>query len=135
MSDRSSERWVYDEEGDVLDVYFDGFAGERPVWTLELTDNITISIDRGTRRVLALGFLDFTRLVQRTPSGPRSFPITGLDDLPLAERDLVLEVLGREPVSHWLDVSTVEQLPDSPFAVTHLTPLPGELARLVALTA
>jgi hypothetical protein len=61
-----------------------------------------------------------------------SFPVTGLADLPLAERDLVLEVMGCEPVRHWLDISTVEQLPDSPFAVTHLEPLPGELARLVA---
>ncbi|HEX9731972.1 MAG TPA: hypothetical protein VGG06_08275 [Thermoanaerobaculia bacterium] len=132
MSDRSRERWAYDDEGDILDVYFDDFAGERPVWTLELTDNITISIERATRRALALGFLDFKRLVRRTPFGPRSFPVTGLADLPLAERDLVLEVLGREPVRHWLDVSTVEQLPDSPFAVTHLEPLPSELARLVA---
>ncbi len=50
----------------------------------------------------------------------------------MAERDLVLEVLGREPIRHWLDVSTVEQLPDSPFAVTHLAPLLSELTRLVA---
>jgi len=135
MSDRSRERWTYDDEGDILDVYFDGFAGELPVWTLELTDNITISIERATRRALALGFLDFKRLVRRTPFGPSSFPVTGLADLPLAERDLVLEVLGCEPVRHWLDISTVEQLPDSPFAVTHLEPLPGELARLVGTSA
>jgi hypothetical protein len=132
MTDRSQERWTYDDEGDILDVYFGDFAGERPAWTLELTDNITLTIDRTTRQALALGFLDFTELVRRTPFGPRSFPITGFADLPLAERDLVLEVLGREPVSRWLDVSTVEQLPDSPFAVTHLEPLPNELARLVA---
>ncbi len=50
MSESSQERWTYNDEGDILDVYFDGFAGERPVWTIELTDNITISIDRAARR-------------------------------------------------------------------------------------
>jgi len=135
MSDRSQERWTYDDEGDILDVYFDGFSSERPVWTLELTDNIMITIDRAQRQVLALGFLDFSELIRRTPFGPRSFPITGLADLPLAERDLVLEVLGREPIQRWLDVSTVEHLPDSPFVVTHLAPMPGDLARLVAVSA
>jgi len=106
----------------------------QPVSTIHKLDPPSrgITIERATRRVLALGFLDFRKLVERTPFGPRSFPITGLADLPLAERDLVLEVLGREPVRHWLDISTVEQLPDSPFAVTHLEPLPSELARLVA---
>ncbi len=74
MSESSQERWVYEGEGDILDVYFDGFAGERPVRTIELADKIRISIDRAAGRALALGLLDFRKLVQRTPFGPHSFP-------------------------------------------------------------
>ncbi|MCB1058382.1 MAG: hypothetical protein KDD11_23010 [Acidobacteria bacterium] len=135
MTEQTSERWSYLEEDDILDVYFDGFGGERPVWTIELTDNITITIDRSSKKALALGLLDVTALASRTPSGPRSFPITGLADLPLDERDLVLEALTSDPVRRWLDVSTVELLPDSPFAVIHLAALPSELSRRLAVPA
>jgi hypothetical protein len=62
----------------------------------------------------------------------RSFPITGLADLPLLERDLVLAILNSAPVNRWLDVSAVQLLPDSPFAVTHLAQPFHELHALTA---
>ncbi len=127
MSDRLDEHYEYDEESDMLDVYF---GVKRPAWTIELTANIILSVDRERRKALALGFLDFCELARRTPFGPRSFPITGLADMPLAERDLVLEILNAEPVNRWLDVSCVQMLPDSPFAVAHLERVPKDLARL-----
>ena len=122
-TDQPDERYEYDAEGDVLDVYF---GAKRRAWTVEITDNITVSIDRQTGRAVSLSFLDFAELVRPTSLGPRSFPLTGLADLPLAERELVIRVLTTPPVSVWLDFSTVQTLPDSPFAVTHLeTPPPG----------
>jgi len=128
MSDRIEEQYEYDRETDMLDVYF---GEKRPAWTIELTANITISIDRETEVPVALGFLDFTELIRPTPFGPRSFPITGLADLPIVERDLVLRVLTSPPVSSWLDVSAVQELPDSPFAVAHLEPPSQEILGLV----
>jgi len=126
------ETYAYDPESDVLEVYF----GEKhPAWTIELTDNITISIDRETRQVRSLLFMDFTELIRPTPIGPRSFPLTGLADLPLAERDLVVHVLTTPPVDAWLDISAVQTLPDSPFAVTHLQTPPREVLNLVTVTA
>ncbi len=129
MSERPDERYEYDEESDMLDVYF---GEKRPAWTIELTDNIILSVDRERREAVALGFLDFCELARRTPFGPRSFPVTGLADMPLAERDLVLDILNAEPVNRWLDVSCVQTLPDSPFAVAHLERVPEalELTRL-----
>lgn len=115
MIEQSPERYEYDEQGDVLDVYF---GPKRPAWTIELTDHIMFSLDRPTGRAVALSFLDFSELIRPTPLGPRSFPLTGLADLPLAERDLVMKLLITPPVNAWLDVSAVQSLPDSPFAVT-----------------
>lgn len=124
--------YAYDQESDVLDVWF---VERRPAWSIELTENITIGIDREARAAVALTFLDFTELVRSTPFGPRSFPVTGLADLPIAERDLVLEVLHSPPVAAWLDVSAVEKLPDSPFAVAHLESPPREVQDLIAAVA
>jgi hypothetical protein len=86
----------YDEEGDVLDVYF--VEERRPAWTIELTPNIMIRIDRNSRQPVGLTFLDYSELANPTPWGPRSFPITGLADLPLTERELVFAVLNSPPI-------------------------------------
>ena len=128
----STEQFDYDRESDVLDVYFEG---RRSAWTIELTENITIAIDRQDERVVGLSFLDFSRLARPTSSGPRSFPISGLAQLPLPERDLVLRLITSPPVSRWLDVSTVETLPDSPFAVAHLEAAATELLERVSTAA
>lgn len=132
MTEKPADLYEYDPEGDVLDVYF---GEKRAAWTIELTDNITLSVDREAGRAVGLSFLDFTELVRPTPLGPRSFPLTGLAGLPLAERDLVIKVLTTPPVNAWLDVSAVQTLPDSPFAVTHLEALPPDVARLVPAVA
>src|SRR6187399_1437256 len=96
------ENYEYDPEGDVLDVFF----GENlPAWTIELTANILISIDRDLQRAVRLTFMDYTALIQPTNWGLRSFPITGLADLPETERDLVIRILNSPPVDRWLDVS------------------------------
>ncbi len=129
---KQTEWYEYDQEGDVLDVYF---TDRHPAWTIELTPNIIIAIDREKKKVVRLTFLDYTELVRRTPWGARSFPITGLANLPLSERDLVLAVLNSPLVSTWLDVSSVQNLPDSPFAVAHLEAPPLQVRALVPLAA
>ncbi len=137
MTERLQEYFEYDQESDLLDVYFaePTQARERPFWTIELTDNITISIDRAIGKAVAVGLLDFSRLTSMTPFGPRSFPITGLANLPPAERDLVLEILKTEPVRRWLDISSVQLLPDSPFTVAHVVPQPSEIGDLLPISA
>jgi hypothetical protein len=127
-----SYAYEYDPESDVLDVFF---GPKRPAWTIELTGNVMLSIDRQTGKATALSFLDFTELIRPTPLGPRSFPLTGLADLPLAERNLVIRVLTTSPVNGWLDVSSVQSLPDSPFAVTHLEKPPRDVLDLVPTLA
>jgi hypothetical protein len=130
MAERTMDSYTYeyDPESDVLDVYF---GPKRPAWTIELTGNVMLSIDRQTGKATALSLLDFTELIRPTPLGPRSFPLTGLADLPLTERDMVIRALTTPPVSRWLDVSSVQSLPDSPFAVTHLEKPPRHVLSLV----
>jgi len=124
--------YTYDPESDVLEVYF---GAKRPAWTIELTGNIMLSIDRQTGHAVALSFLDFTELARPTPFGPQSFPLTGLADLPLTERSLVIKVVTSPPVNEWLDVSAVQRLPDSPLAVTHLEKSPLDLLNLTPVAA
>jgi hypothetical protein len=127
-----SGQYEYDAEGDVLDVYF---SDKQPAWTIELTPNIMISIDRSAKRAVQLTLMDYSELVRMTEEGPRSFPITGLATMPFDERRLVLEILTSSPISEWLDISTVQMLPDSPFTVTHLEPPPPALRDLVTVFA
>lgn len=117
MAKNLKEYYEYDEKSDLLDVYF---GEKRPAWTIELTDHILCSLDRETGQVVALSFLDFTELIRPTPFGLRSFPLTGLADLPQVERELVMQALTTPPVNKWLDVSVVQTMPDSPFIVTHV---------------
>lgn len=125
-------QFEYDAESDVLDVYF---TDRRPAWTIELTDNMLIAIDREAAAAVSLCFLDISELIRPTLFGPRSFPITGLADLPIRERDLVLSILHSPPVNAWLDVSAVQSLPDSPFAVAHLERPPQEVLDLLPKAA
>ncbi len=115
------EWYEYDEEGDVLDVYF---MDKRRAWTIELTSNIMIAIDREKREVVSLTFLDYTELIRQTAWGARSFPITGLANLPLPERDLVLTLLNFPLIVRWLDISSVQNTSILPSLVSSTQAVP-----------
>ena len=132
MNKQLSIHYEYDEIGDVLDVYF---GENRRAWTIELTENIMISIDRQTEEAVSLTLLDFTELIRPTPVGLRSFPLTGLDTLPADERDLVIKVLTTPPVSDLLDVSSVLSPPASLLPIMHLERRPIEESGLLTLAA
>ncbi len=118
-NEHREEHYEYDKESDLLDVYF---GEKRAAWTIELTDHIMLSLDRKSGQVVSLSFLDFSELSRLTPLGLRSFPLTGLADLPHVERERVMHALTTPPVNKWLDVSVVQTMPDSPFIVTHVEP-------------
>ena len=132
MTEQWKEHYEYDKDSDLLDVYF---GEKRAAWTIELTDHILLSLDRETGQVVSLSFLDFTELSRLTPLGLRSFPLTGLADLPHVERELVMHALTTPPVNKWLDVSVVQTMPDSPFIVTHVEPSISQTLDFVPATA
>ena len=130
MNEQLSIHYEYDEIGDVLDIYF---GENRRAWTIELTENIMISIDRQIEEAVSLTLLDFTELIRPTSVGLRSFPLTGLDTLPANERDLVIKVLTTPPVSDLLDVSSVLSPPASLLPIMHLERRPIEESGLLTL--
>ena len=90
---------------------------------IELTEHILLRINKAERRAIGLTFLEYSLLAQRTEVGPRSFPLTGLDQLSDELREIVLEIVSRSPVSDFLSLwaytpSLAETIP-----ITALQPL------------
>lgn len=69
---------------------------------MELNENILLRLNWAEKRAVGLTLMDFSVLVELTNYGPRSFPLTGLDDLDEDWRELVLEIISQPPVSQIL---------------------------------
>lgn len=110
----------YDEPSDTLYISFS--PGETATG-IELNEHILLRINQVERRAVGLTFFEYSLLAQRTEIGPRSFPLTGLQDLSPSLRELVLEILTKPPISEVLFLtaytpSIVEVIP-----ITSLQPL------------
>ena len=98
-----SAKHHYDEEGDVLYVTFQpGKAGTG----INLTEHILLRFDPRSKQPIGLTLLDFSALVSPTETGPRSFPLTGLEHLSDDLRQTVIDIITSAPVNHYLKVST-----------------------------
>lgn len=92
--------YSYDKEIDVLYISF--APGERATTAVELNENILLRLNRAEKRAVGLTLMDFSVLVELTNFGPRSFPLTGLDDLDEEWQELVLDIISQPPVSQIL---------------------------------
>jgi uncharacterized protein YuzE len=104
---------TYDEEGDIL--YLSFHPGEKGTG-VELNEHILLRFDKKGSKALSLTFFNFSVLVQMTEIGPRSFPLTGLADIPDELREIVLRIITTPPVNRYLKVfaytpSLVETVP------------------------
>ena len=95
--------YTYDEDGDILYIAF--APGEKGTG-IELNDHILLRLNKSERRAIGLTLLDYSVLAQPTELGPRSFPLTGLNELSDELRQLVLEVITKAPVNEVLSLST-----------------------------
>ena len=95
--------YSYDKEADVLYISFS--PGEKATTAVELNDNILLRFNRGEKRAIGLTLMDFSVLAQLTKLGPRSFPLTGLDELEPDWHDTVIEIITSPPVNQILKVS------------------------------
>jgi hypothetical protein len=103
--DGTPVRIVYDEEADILELFF----GENgPATGIELTEHIILRLDQRARRALSLMLLHFSILAEQTEYGPRSFPLEKLERLPEELRELVLRLLTSLPVSQFLKLSQLQ---------------------------
>jgi uncharacterized protein YuzE len=94
--------FTYDEASDTLYI---SFAPGEAATGIELTDHILLRVNKRERRAIGLTLLDYSILAQATEIGPRSFPLTGLDELSDELREMVLDILLRPPVRDILSLS------------------------------
>ncbi len=93
----------YDEISDTLTISF--FPGESATG-IELNDNILLRINKQQQYGVSLSIFNYSILAQKTETGLRSLPLTGLQELSAALRETVLAVLLKKPLSGLLAVST-----------------------------
>ncbi len=92
----------YDEISDTLYV---SYEPDQEATGIELNDHILLRIDVGGRKVVGITILDYSIVAQRTEMGPRSFPLTGLQELPEDLQEITLEILSQPPASEFLSMS------------------------------
>jgi uncharacterized protein YuzE len=85
--------YSYDKEADVLYTLF--APGELPTAAVELHDNILLRFNLTEKRAVGLTLLDFSVSVQTTQLGPRSFPLSGLQDLKPEWQETVIEIITK----------------------------------------
>lgn len=110
----------YDEESDTL---YLSFAPGESATGIELNEHMLLRINRQDRRVVGLTLFDYSILAQQTELGPRSFPLTGLADLPADLRELVIEMLRTDPIRTILSVSAYSPSPVEVIPITSLQPI------------
>jgi uncharacterized protein YuzE len=113
----SQPAFNYDEASDTLYV---SFAPGETATGIELNEHILLRINKQERRAIGLTFFEYSVLAQRTEVGPRSFPLTGLVELPQEVRDIVIEVLLHPPVSEILRLSAYTPSPLETIPITSL---------------
>ena len=96
--------YSYDKEVDVLYISF--APGEQPTAAVELNDNILLRFNLTEKHAVGLTLMDFSVLVQMTQLGPRSFPLSGLQDLEPEWQEAVIEIITKPPVNQILCVSS-----------------------------
>jgi len=115
----------YDETSDTLYVSFS--PGEKATG-IELNDHILLRINKAERKPVGLTFFEYSVLAQRTEVGPRSFPLTGLAQLAVELRQMVLDIALHPPVSDILSLSAYTPSPVETILITSLQPLPAATA-------
>lgn len=78
-------RLVYDENEDILDIFF---GENKPATGIELTEHILLRLELATGLVVSLTLLHFSILTEQTEYGPRSYPLDKLEELPENIREL-----------------------------------------------
>ncbi len=115
----------YDEPSDTLYI---SFAPGEKATGIELNEHILLRLDKASRRAIGLTFFEYSLLAQSTEIGPRSFPLTGLDELSDDLRTLVLAVVTRPPVSDWLHLLAYTPSATESIPITWVAPLPAGVA-------
>jgi len=117
--DGKAIRLVYDENEDILDIFF----GENKLATgIELTEHILLRLELTAGLAVSLTLLHFSILTEQTEYGPRSYPLDKLEELPENIRELVVRALTTAPVNQFLKVSHFQESPTRQVPFTYVEP-------------
>ena len=120
-SDGTPVRLVYDQEADILEIFF---GKNEPATGIELTDHIVLRLNKQTQRAISLMLLHFSILTEHTEYGPRSYPLSKLDDVPAELRELALHLLTSMPVNQFLKLSHFQASPNRRIPFTYVESQP-----------
>jgi uncharacterized protein YuzE len=110
----------YDEVSDTLYI---SFVPVEAATGIELTDHILLRVNKRERRAIGLTLFDYSLIAQTTEIGPRSFPLTALDQLSPELRTMVLDMLLHPPVRDILSLSAYTPSPGEAIPIMLLQPL------------
>ena len=119
-------KYSYDKDADVLYISFS--PGEKAPAAVELNNNILLRFNRAEKRAIGLTLMDFSVLAQLTELGPRSFPLSGLQELEPEWQEIVIDILTTPPVNQILKVSTYTPSVSENIPITFIQKLPVSLA-------
>ncbi|MCI0494948.1 DUF2283 domain-containing protein [candidate division KSB1 bacterium] len=114
----------YDEISDTLYVSF--FPGEKATG-IELNDHILLRIDEDEGKAIGITFFEYSILAQKTEFGPRSFPLSGLNQLSSELREIVHGILLIPPVSDILTLSAYTPSSVEVIPITSIQFEPGSI--------
>ncbi len=116
-NDGSQVRLVYDQEADSMEIFF---AENEAATGIELTDYILFRLNKQERRAVSLTLLHFSILTELTEYGPRSYPLSGLGEVPEDLRLLALRLIISMPVSQFLKLSHFQASPTERIPFTYV---------------
>jgi hypothetical protein len=116
-NDGHTIHFAYDEKGDIMEVVF---GNVKATCAIELTEEILLRFNLERGQAAGLTILDFSVLASSTEMGPRSFPLTGLADLPDDLRQTVVKIITSSPVNQLLKVSYFYSSPVERFPITYV---------------
>lgn len=119
--DGTPVRFVYDQEADILEIFF---GENEPATGVELTDYIILRLNKQTRRAISLTLLHFSILTERTEYGTRSYPLSKLDAVPEDLQELVLHLVTSMPVSQFVKLSHFQASPIKQIPFTYVETQP-----------
>jgi len=122
FDDGRTIHFMYDRDSDDLEIVFER---ARATCAVELTESIVLRFDRDREKALSLILLSFSALAQTTEIGPRSFPLTGLTDLPEELRRTVVKILTSPPVNRFLKLTCYSPTPTECIPLTYVVRPPA----------
>ena len=121
-SDGTPVHFTYDEEADILEIFF---GENEPATGVELNDYIILRLNRQTRRAVSLTLLHFSILTEHTEYGPRSYPLAKLDEVTEDLQELVLHLVTSMPVSQFVKLSHFQASPTEQIPFTYVASQPA----------